>query len=203
MTGMTMGAGVGLRMVGPQLERSTGRDPTCAPDRHPDRGPRLQGAAMNVDGAQRWRSGRASYRPAGEVIDTRRFEVAAVDGPGADNVARAFVVAHHYSASYPAARERIGLYRGGAGGRRRLQPPRAGQGARLPAVPEGRSRTGDAVDLAAWLPGALRQVTRTLKHTGNLRYIFGLTPTMKRLVASSTSYPPQPYPQISVPRPRP
>lgn len=60
---------------------------------------------MNVDGAQRWRSGRASYRPAGE-------------------------------------------------------------------------------------------------HTGNLRYLFGLTPSMKRLVASSTSYPPQPYPQISVPRPR-
>ena len=69
---------------------------------------------MNVDGTQRWRSGRASYRPAGEVIDTRRFEVAAIDGPGADNIARAFVVAHHYSASYPAARERIGLYRGGA-----------------------------------------------------------------------------------------
>ena len=34
---------------------------------------------MNVDGAQRWRGGRASYRPAGEVIDTRRF---AVNGPG-------------------------------------------------------------------------------------------------------------------------
>ena len=34
---------------------------------------------MNVEGAQRWRGGRASYRPAGEVIDTRRFEVAAVD----------------------------------------------------------------------------------------------------------------------------
>jgi hypothetical protein len=67
-----------------------------------------------VDVAQRWRSGRASYRPAGEVIDPRRYEVAAIDGPGADNIARAFVVAHHYSASYPAARERIGLYRGGA-----------------------------------------------------------------------------------------
>ena len=39
-----------------------------------------------------------------------------VIGPslGADNIARAFVVAHHYSASYPAARERIGLYRSGA-----------------------------------------------------------------------------------------
>jgi hypothetical protein len=122
-----------------------------------------------VDGAQRWRAGRASYRPAGEVIDPRRYEVATIDGPGADNIARAFVVAHHYSASYPAARERIGLYQGGA-----------------------------LVGLAAWLGGALKAVTRTLKHTGNLRYTFGLTPTMKRLVASSTSYPPQPYPQLQI-----
>ena len=63
----------------------------------------------------------------------------------------------------------------------------------------------DAADLAAWLPGALKQVTRTLKHTGNLRYLFGLTPGMKRLVAESTSYPPQPYPrvQISAASPRP
>lgn len=58
--------------------------------------------------------------------------------------------------------------------------------------------TGDAADLAAWLPGALKQVTRTLKHTGNLRYLFGLTPGMKRLVAESTSYPPQPYPRVQI-----
>lgn len=279
---------------------------------------------MNVDGAQRWRGGRASYRPAGEVIDTRRFEVAAIDGPGADNIARAFVVAHHYSASYPAARERIGLYRGGALvgvavfshpaqdkvlgclpcpkaeavelGRLVLLDdvpangeswfiartfellrargyagvvsfadpvPRSAVGGEvvfpghlgtiyratnaaytglatartLRLLPDGRvfsertrskirarergwrhavdqlvehgaappERTGDAVDLAAWLGGALKVVTRTLKHTGNLRYLFGLTPTMKRLVASSKTHPPQPYPklQISAASPRP
>lgn len=60
---------------------------------------------------QRWRAGQASYRPAGEVIDALAFEVAAFDGAGADRAARSFVEAHHYSATYPAARERFGLYR--------------------------------------------------------------------------------------------
>ena len=59
---------------------------------------------------QRWRAGRASYRPAGEPIDPRRYEVAAIDG---DATPRAFVKAHHYAASYPAARFRFGLYRRG------------------------------------------------------------------------------------------
>lgn len=60
---------------------------------------------------QRWRSGAASYRPAGETIATRLYEVAEIakDGP-----ARAFVEAHHYSRSYPAARRRYGLYRAGS-----------------------------------------------------------------------------------------
>lgn len=65
---------------------------------------------MIVADAQRWRSRLASYRPAGEVIEPRRYEVAAI---GDDATARAFVVAHHYSGSYPAARERVGLYRAG------------------------------------------------------------------------------------------
>lgn len=64
---------------------------------------------------QRWRAGRASYRPAGEVIDVRAYEVQALDGPGADTLAAAFVEEHHYSGSYPAARQRFGLRgRGGA-----------------------------------------------------------------------------------------
>ena len=57
---------------------------------------------------QRWRGRRASYRPAGEPIATRDYEVAAIDD---DTTARAFVVANHYSATYPAARFRFGLYR--------------------------------------------------------------------------------------------
>jgi hypothetical protein len=61
-----------------------------------------------ADVAQRWRERRASYRPAGEPIDTRRYEIA----PIADDVtAKAFVVEHHYSGTYPAARRRYGLYR--------------------------------------------------------------------------------------------
>jgi len=56
--------------------------------------------------AQRWRERRDSYRPAGEVIRTGDFEVAAL---GSDSLARAFVERHHYSASYPAARFRFGL----------------------------------------------------------------------------------------------
>lgn len=63
---------------------------------------------MIVGHVQRWRDRRDTYRPAGEPIDTRLYEVAAIPG---DNEARAFVEAHHYSASYPSARERFGLYR--------------------------------------------------------------------------------------------
>lgn len=60
---------------------------------------------------QRWLQGRDSYRPPGEVIRTSEYDVAAIAD---DRTARAFVVGHHYSASYPAARERVGLYRRGA-----------------------------------------------------------------------------------------
>lgn len=59
---------------------------------------------------QRWRYRRDSYRPAGEVIATRRYEVAAL---AADNEAKRFVERHHYSASYPAARFRFGLFERG------------------------------------------------------------------------------------------
>lgn len=59
---------------------------------------------------QRWREGRSSYRPAGEVVDPTRYEVAPIAG---DAEAKRFVEAHHYSGSYPAARRRFGLYRGG------------------------------------------------------------------------------------------
>lgn len=57
---------------------------------------------------QRWRDRRASYRPVGEPIATRHYEVALIPD---DTTARRFVCAHHYSGSYPAARVRAGLYR--------------------------------------------------------------------------------------------
>lgn len=59
--------------------------------------------------AQRWRDRRGTYRPAGEVIDTRLYEVAPIRD---DRTARSFVEQHHYSGSYVAARERFGLYEG-------------------------------------------------------------------------------------------
>jgi hypothetical protein len=55
---------------------------------------------------QRWRARRDSYRPAGEVVDTRHLEVAKID----ELPARAFVEAHHYSGSYPASRFRFALH---------------------------------------------------------------------------------------------
>ncbi len=60
-------------------------------------------------GNQRWLEGHDSYRPPAEVIRTRDYEVSEIPD---DTTARAFVEAHHYSATYPAARFRHGLYRG-------------------------------------------------------------------------------------------
>ncbi|HWA29138.1 MAG TPA: hypothetical protein VG734_26040 [Lacunisphaera sp.] len=65
---------------------------------------------MITDTVQRWRSGRASYRPAGEPIRARDYEVAPIAD---DSTARSFVARHHYEHSYPAARLRVGLHRAG------------------------------------------------------------------------------------------
>lgn len=62
---------------------------------------------MLTDVVQRWSSGIPRWRPAREVVDTRRLEVASID---ADGPAKAFVVEHHYEGTYPAARFRFGLY---------------------------------------------------------------------------------------------
>lgn len=59
---------------------------------------------------QRWRGRRASFRPTGELFDSRSFDVAPIES---DRVARAFVEEHHYSGTYPAARRRIGLFEHG------------------------------------------------------------------------------------------
>jgi hypothetical protein len=64
---------------------------------------------------QRWRGGRDSFRPSGETIDARIHEVAPLPkvAPGAPDAAKAFVEEHHYSHSFPAPRERFGLFRRG------------------------------------------------------------------------------------------
>lgn len=58
---------------------------------------------------QRWCQGRASYRPA-DPIRPADYEVVPLDG---DVTAKRFVLEHHYSGTYPAARVRHGLYRHG------------------------------------------------------------------------------------------
>lgn len=64
---------------------------------------------MQTTHNQRWLFRRDCYRPAAEPIRTSDYEVAAIDR---DAAAKAFVLAHHYSGSYPAACYRFGLYRG-------------------------------------------------------------------------------------------
>ena len=59
---------------------------------------------------QRWRYGRDAYRPPDEPIRTREYDVAELPD---DSLAKPFVLAHHYSATYPAARWRFGLFRRG------------------------------------------------------------------------------------------
>lgn len=56
---------------------------------------------------QRWRDRSSSLRPAGELINPREYEVAEIS----EDRAKAFVVLHHYSGTYPAARRRFGLFR--------------------------------------------------------------------------------------------
>lgn len=65
---------------------------------------------MSAPGNQRWREGRDSYRRPDEPIRTLDHEVAELEDDGR---AKAFVVEHHYSGSYPAARWRFGLFERG------------------------------------------------------------------------------------------
>lgn len=57
---------------------------------------------------QRWKDRRDSYRQRGERFHPDEY---GVDLMERDAVAKAFVIQHHYSMSYPAARCRVGLYR--------------------------------------------------------------------------------------------
>jgi hypothetical protein len=61
---------------------------------------------MNV--SQRWRRGGESYRRRGEEFAHQTYGVELLPD---DTTPKAFIVQHHYSGSYPAARCRVGLYR--------------------------------------------------------------------------------------------
>lgn len=56
---------------------------------------------------QRWRDGASTFRPAGERFDPTRHEVVILT----ERDAKDFCTRHHYSASMPAARFRVGLLR--------------------------------------------------------------------------------------------
>lgn len=58
------------------------------------------------EGCQRWLKRRPRYRPPGEPFDPGRCEVALID----EGTAKPWVIEHHYSGSYPAARLRVGLF---------------------------------------------------------------------------------------------
>jgi hypothetical protein len=61
---------------------------------------------MLVEVVQRWKERRGVYRPSGETIVPREWEVSRVE----TGAARGFVVSHHYSGSFPAARRCFGLF---------------------------------------------------------------------------------------------
>jgi hypothetical protein len=62
---------------------------------------------MIVDANQRWNQGRHSWRPAGEIIKTSEYDVAPIHR----EVAKEFVLRHHYSGTFVAARFCYGLWR--------------------------------------------------------------------------------------------
>jgi hypothetical protein len=63
---------------------------------------------MIVTSCQRWRDRRERRVPAGELIDPAGLAVDLIE----EKLARPFVVRHHYSGSFPAARQCAGLFRG-------------------------------------------------------------------------------------------
>lgn len=63
---------------------------------------------VQLDRSQRWRARRARFVPNASTINPADFTVDVVE----EAAAKAFVVEHHYSASFPAARLNVGLFRG-------------------------------------------------------------------------------------------
>lgn len=87
-----------------QLESLTGGS-------NPNANQRIRGSMkeQEIISTQRWRDRRQHWRvDRDEGFRKRDYSVDIIR----DRVARAFVVAHHYSGSYPVAVERVGLFRG-------------------------------------------------------------------------------------------
>lgn len=63
---------------------------------------------MITRAVQRWNLRKPKYVPVGEVIQPAHYEIIEIS----DALAKGFVLNHHYSSAYPAARRRFGLFRG-------------------------------------------------------------------------------------------
>src|SRR3546814_9382588 len=68
---------------------------------------------MITDRSQRWRERRSMFVPAAGTINPEEFSVDIVD---CMKTAKPFVVANHYSGSFPASRCSVGLFRNGRAG---------------------------------------------------------------------------------------
>ncbi|RTL23237.1 MAG: hypothetical protein EKK55_13530 [Rhodocyclaceae bacterium] len=66
---------------------------------------------MNTEVVLRWHRKLGVFLPAREPINPADFEVAEIPD---DDTAKRFIVEHHYSATYPAARKRFGFYEHGS-----------------------------------------------------------------------------------------
>lgn len=69
--------------------------------------PRPLGKLRDLPSCQRWRDRKDAYRHIGDHFDPAAYAVDVVN----KGAARAFVEAHHYSGSFPAARLSVGLFR--------------------------------------------------------------------------------------------
>src|SRR3546814_1727155 len=79
---------------------------------------------MITDRSQRWRERRSMFVPATGTINPAEFSVDIVD---CMKTAKPFVVANHYSGSFPASRWSVGLFRSGRTGTSRLVGLRSAQ----------------------------------------------------------------------------
>src|SRR3546814_2078369 len=72
---------------------------------------------MITDRSQRWRERRSMFVPAAGTINPEEFSVDIVD---CMKTAKPFVVANHYSGSFPASRCSVGIFGNGRAGTPRL-----------------------------------------------------------------------------------
>lgn len=63
---------------------------------------------MQTNTVQMWRNGVSRFKPSGETIRTRDYDVTMIH----PTTAKQFVCAHHYSHAFPASRRCYGLFRG-------------------------------------------------------------------------------------------